>query len=161
MCPPMRTHWRHLANTIELVLPSIHPSLQCKRQIDRFSHFCTVHGGVSSGMPWHVLSPNYCLFASGIYAPPNTCFLGPSRVHNPNGISIGSVVFAQITTESRYTLQRAAHSPLLKLPLPMRDLDPQLTQDLLSLSESTIQTASRSVGRFFAQMTAECPYTLQ
>ena len=27
----------------------------------------------------------------------NTCFLGPTRVHNPNGISIGSAVFAEIT----------------------------------------------------------------
>jgi len=41
MCPPMRAHWRHLANTIELVLPSAHPSPQSKRQIDRFNHFCT------------------------------------------------------------------------------------------------------------------------
>jgi len=26
--------------------------------------------------------------------PSNTCFLGPTRVHNPNGISIGSAIFA-------------------------------------------------------------------
>jgi len=30
MFPPMRAHWSHLANTIELVLPSVHPSLQPK-----------------------------------------------------------------------------------------------------------------------------------
>ena len=34
-----RAHWRHLANTIELVLPSAHSSPQPKRQIDRFSRF--------------------------------------------------------------------------------------------------------------------------
>ena len=28
---------------------------------------------------------------------PNTCLLRPTRVHNPNGISIGSAVFAQLT----------------------------------------------------------------
>ena len=39
MCRPMRAHCCHLANTIELVLPSAHPSSQRKRQIDRFSHF--------------------------------------------------------------------------------------------------------------------------
>jgi len=39
-----RAHWRHLANTIELVLPSAHQSPQPKRQIDRFSRFCTAHG---------------------------------------------------------------------------------------------------------------------
>jgi len=43
-CPPVKTHWRHLANSIELALPSAHPSPQPKRQIDRFSRFCTDHG---------------------------------------------------------------------------------------------------------------------
>ena len=42
----MWAHWRHLANTIELVLLSALPSPQPKRQIDRFSRFCTVHGSV-------------------------------------------------------------------------------------------------------------------
>ena len=37
-------HWRHLANTIELVLPLDHPSPQPKRQIDRFRRFCTAYG---------------------------------------------------------------------------------------------------------------------
>ena len=39
MCPPMWAHLRHMANTIELVLPSAHPSPQRKRQIDQFSRF--------------------------------------------------------------------------------------------------------------------------
>jgi len=34
----------HLANMIELVFPSAHQSPQPKRQIDRFTHFCTAHG---------------------------------------------------------------------------------------------------------------------
>ena len=46
-------------------------------------------------------------------APPsNTCFLGPTRVHIPNGILIGSAIFAQLTAEGPYTLQWAAHFPL-------------------------------------------------
>ena len=32
----------------------------------------------------------------------NLRFLGPSRVHNANGKSIGSAIFAQITAEYRY-----------------------------------------------------------
>ena len=44
-------------------------------------------------------------------APCNTCFLRPRRVHNPNGISIGSAVFAQITAECPHTLQWAAPLP--------------------------------------------------
>ena len=39
MCPPMWAHWRHLANTTELVLPLVHSRPQPKRQIDRFSRF--------------------------------------------------------------------------------------------------------------------------
>jgi len=31
-----------------------------------------------------------------ICIPSNTCFLGPTRVHNPNGISIGSAVYAEL-----------------------------------------------------------------
>ena len=49
---------------------------------------------------------------SPVCTPSNTCFLGPSRVHVPNSISIGSAIFA----ESPYTLQWAAHSPLKTAP---------------------------------------------
>jgi len=42
------------------------------------------------------------------YLTSKTCFHGPTRVHNPNDISIGSAVFAQLTVDGRYTLQRAA-----------------------------------------------------
>ena len=42
-CPSIRTHWRHLANTIELVHSSAHSSPQPKRQMDRFSRFCTAY----------------------------------------------------------------------------------------------------------------------
>jgi len=42
----MKAHWRYVANTIELMLPSVHPSSQPKRQIDRLSHFCRAHDSV-------------------------------------------------------------------------------------------------------------------
>jgi len=45
-----------------------------------------------------------------------TCFLGPTQVHTPNGISIGSAVFAKLTAGSVYTLQWASPFPS-KLPL--------------------------------------------
>jgi len=98
-----------MANTIEFVLLSANTSPQPKRQIDRFSHFCTAHGRVSSGMPGHVLSPNNCPFAWGIWVPSNTCFFGPTRVRNLNGILIGSAVLH--TAESGYTLQWAPLFP--------------------------------------------------
>jgi len=40
---PMWAHWCHLANTIELMLPSAHPSPQSKQHIDLLSHSCTAH----------------------------------------------------------------------------------------------------------------------
>jgi len=33
-----------------------------------------------------------------VCTPPNTCFLGPTKVQIPNGITIGSAVFAGFTT---------------------------------------------------------------
>ena len=45
----MSAHWRHLANTIEPVLPLAHQSPQPRQQIDRFSHFRTAHGRALSG----------------------------------------------------------------------------------------------------------------
>jgi len=46
------------------------------------------------------------------YEPPsNTWFIRPIRSHNPNGIPIGSAVFAQTTVECPYILQWDAHSP--------------------------------------------------
>jgi len=107
----------NLVNRTEIVLPSAHPSPQPKWQIDQFRDFCTAHCRVSSGMPRHVLSRNNCPLAWGIWAPSNTCFLGLTRVHNPNGISVGSAAFAHITAECHYDLQWAAPSTL-KLPFP-------------------------------------------
>jgi len=46
-------------------------------------------------------------------APPsNTCFLGPTQVHIPNGISINSATFAQLMAETTYTFQWAVPFPL-------------------------------------------------
>jgi len=40
----LTAEWRHLANTMELVIPSARLNPQCKRQIDRLSRFCTADG---------------------------------------------------------------------------------------------------------------------
>ena len=45
-------------------------------------------------------------------------FLRPIRAHNPNGIPIGSAVFAQTTVECPYTSQWDAHSPPKICPFP-------------------------------------------
>jgi len=53
-----------------------------------------------------------CPFKWGDLDPCNTWCLGPMRAHNPNGTSIGSAVFAQMTAECANTLQRFACFPV-------------------------------------------------
>ena len=57
-------------------------------------HFCTVHGRVSLGMPRYVLSPKIAPSHGRSATPSNIWLLGHTRVQIPNGISIGSAVFA-------------------------------------------------------------------
>jgi len=47
-------------------------------------------------------------FPWGIWTPFNTWFLGPTRPQNPNGISIGSTVFAELTTACDRVTDRQA-----------------------------------------------------
>jgi len=56
------------------------------------------------------------------------------RVHNPNGTTIGSAVFAQTTAERPYTLQWFACFPS-KLPLPMLASRPHVIRGLLGAPE--------------------------
>jgi len=58
-------HWRHLANTIELLLPSAHPSPQPKWQSDRFSHYCTAHCRQSLHFTMCAPFPKKCPFQWG------------------------------------------------------------------------------------------------
>jgi len=99
--------------------------------------------------------------------PLNTCFLKPTRVQIPNGISISLAIFAQLTAECRYTSQWATPFPL-KLPLPVVIWTPSngsLCQRMVDIQpaaaefrrgkkkidrrpESSIQTVSRWVQPF-------------
>ena len=65
----------------------------------------------------------------------------------PNCISIGSAVFAQMTAECPYTLQWDAPFPL-KLAAFHGDLDLHLTRGSVGPPGSSFQTASRSVQPF-------------
>jgi len=88
MCPPVRTHWPYLVNTIELVLPSTYPSPQSKQQIDRFSHFRTAHGRKSLYFTMGAPFPQNCPFPWGSGPLSNLWLLGPVQGHNSNGITI-------------------------------------------------------------------------
>jgi len=55
-------------------------------------------------------------FAWGFGPPSNTCFLWPSQVHNSNGISIVSAVFAQLMANSPYFTMGAPFSKYCPFP---------------------------------------------
>ena len=97
---------------IELVYPSAHLSPQSKRQMDRFSHFCTAYGKCLYFTMGTLIHQN-CAFPWGIWTSHVTCdAFGPIPAHNPNGTSIASAIFAQVTAECLYSLQWFACFPL-------------------------------------------------
>jgi len=85
---------------------------------------------------------------------------GPTRVQIPNRISIGSAIFAQITSESHYTLKRTTPFPLKIAHSHGRSEPPYNTWFLgptWVLNPNGISIGSA----VFAQLTAESPYILQ
>jgi len=117
----MLAPWRHLANMTELVLPLAHPSTQPKWQIDRFSCFFTAHGRkkvpkLNNGRPFPSILP----LLMG-HLDPN--LIHDSLTHNRNGITIGSTVFAQVTTVSLYITMGRPFLPQ-NCPFQWGDLDP-------------------------------------
>ena len=93
------------------------------------------------------------LYSSGgtnVHPPSNTCFLAPTPLSIPNGISIGSAVFAQLTPECYClcSLQWAARPPPSKLSLCIDGSGPHLIHDSLGPSKPTTQMAFRSVQPF-------------
>jgi len=85
------THWRHLANTSGLLLPSTHPSPQPERQIDRFSHFCTAYGRKYLYFTMDSPFPNIAPSHRGSGPASNTWFFVTTRILD---------VFAVLRTES-------------------------------------------------------------
>jgi len=79
-------------------IPWAHSSPKLKRHLYWFSHFCTHDCRVSLyfkiGRPF---TPQNCLFPRRMWTPSNTWFLGPTRVLNPNSISIGSAGLTSAT----------------------------------------------------------------
>jgi len=65
--------------------------------------------------------------------PFNTLFTGLTRASTPNGISIGSAVFAEFTTERPYTFQWAALTQR-KLPFPIGGFGPPSNTWFLGLT---------------------------
>jgi len=85
--------------------------------MDGFSRFCTAYGRkclyFTTGNP---IPPELPLPMGDLDLPCNIWCFWPIRLHNPNGTSIGSAVFAQMTAKWLYTLQRFACFPLKIAP---------------------------------------------
>jgi len=96
-CPSIREHWRHLPNTIELVHPSAHSSPQPIRQMDR-----------AYSLQWALLSTRIVPSHGGSGPPMQHMMLSAytSPQHKRLWTRIDSAVFAQMTAECLYTLQR-------------------------------------------------------
>jgi len=150
-----QAHWRHLANTTELVLPWAHPSLQPKQQIDWFNRFCTAYNKMSLYFTMGTAFDQNCAFLwGGSGFPSNLWFLGPISAHIPKGISNGSAIFAQLTAECPCSLRWAPLSPKncafamggesIQLMIPCASPSPQSKNSIM-------------IGwAVFAQMTTEC-----
>jgi len=158
MCPQRRADWHHLVNTIELVLPSAHPSPEPKRQIDRFSRFCTAHGRkclyFTMGDPF----PKNCPFPCGYRDP--RLFHDSLRQTKPTvqtAFTIGSAIFAEVTAECPYTLQCEPLSP--KIAPSHGGSGPPCKTRFLGPIRAHRPNAISISSAVFAQMTAECPYT--
>jgi len=84
--------------------------------------FCTADGIVSSGMPWHVLSTNNCLFARGDGSHVTHAFSGP-----PESITqtASGLVQTYLHSSRKSVVRHAAPSPS-KLLIHMGDLYPHL-----------------------------------
>ena len=94
------------------MIPLTHPNSHAKRHLDRFSHFCTIHGRMS--LYFTIGSPFSLKIAlsHGASGPPsNIWFLRPTRVHNPNSISINLAVFAVHSSRTSQTERQTRHTP--------------------------------------------------
>ena len=97
---PMFTH----AVKRYLVHPHVRPMGPHVRPMGRVYGLCTRFCTQFT----HRLRPEYTGSKHGLQ---HTCFLRPTRVHNPNAISTGSAIFEQLTAQCPYNLQWVAPTP--------------------------------------------------
>jgi len=96
-----------------------------------------------------------CPFPWGIWNSHVTRCFRPMRVHNPNGTSIASVVFSQMTAACLYfTIIMVCPFPQLKFPLPMLASGSHIIRGSLGPPESGMQMATWSFQPFFAGLTS-------
>jgi len=88
-CAPPSSTW----------IPWTHLAQHAKRRLDRFSHFCTSHSRKSYTLHWAAPFPSILPMCMGLSGrPSNTWFLGHTQVNKPDGIMIGSAIYAGLST---------------------------------------------------------------
>jgi len=80
------------------VIPWAHPRPQPKRHLDRYRGICTDDRSVSKFTMKRPFPLKLAPSQGWIWTPSNTWFLGPTRVLNTSGISIGLAVFTGLTS---------------------------------------------------------------
>jgi len=101
----------------------------------RSTRFCTAHRSfpiLYNGPP---LPLQNCPSHGGSGSPSNTWFLGCTRAHNPNGVSIGSSVFAGISTVT----DRQTDTPATRSDAAMRPKRYRITRRHLIYSLTAVQ----------------------
>ena len=97
--PPSNTCFRGPPkSTLQTTYRSVQPFLHSSRH--------TVHI-LYNGPPLPIQN---CPFAREIWTPSNTWFIELTRVHKPNGISIGSAVFCGTDDRDRHAARRTDHA---------------------------------------------------
>jgi len=95
---PLKITPSHGGSGVHLTRLWAHPSPQPKGHLNRFSRLCRDDCRVSLYFTMDDPSPLKIAPSHSRTGPPSiTWFLGPTRVLNPNGISIGSAIFAGLT----------------------------------------------------------------
>ena len=103
--------------------------------------------------------------------PSNTWLPGPTRLSIPNGISIGSAIFAQLSAESPcrlgYTLQLATILPIKTVPSHVRIWTPIYCMIPLShpsppqRTSRSFQSFCRALGKESLYFIIDCPFPLK
>jgi len=107
-------------------------------------------------MDGSIVFPRLCYCAPAC----NTCFLRHRWVHNPSSISIGSVIFAHLMAECcRACCMLGRVLSHKNCALTCGDLDPSTTC-FLGLTRVHISNSTSIGSAVFAQLTAECFYSL-
>jgi len=126
MYPFVWTHWRHLANVIELCFLQPTRVHNPNDKLIGSAIFAQLTAECRRVHCRHLANTIEIVYIGAIWwIPLNSCFFRTTQVHNPNSRS------AQLTAECPYTLLYAPLFP--KLPLPMGELNPHLTRDSLGI----------------------------